>query len=367
MTIIQKQIVGKKESVTDELLLLNPHQTPMINLVGFGEAVSQVERQWFEDEMYADETTLKAEIANGDATTITVNDASIFEAKHVIKVGEELMLITAVDAGAGTLTVTRKYAGTAAAAAAVPVGTKVEFQFVEGVEGSDARKARFKARKRVSNLTQIFDETISISGTAAATSEYGIDDLYEYEKQKKILELALQLEKAVINGIKYESTDGTVRQMGGIRQFITTNVIDGGAKPLTLDYIGDAFQKIYEAGGFATGGNYKIIVGAKQKRALSAADRDKISLTRQDNGRGQVVDHFLSDFGAAEILLNNNLAPDEVIIIDANRVEIKPLQGRDFSHTYLGVKGDYTEGQIVGEFTLEFHQEKAHARIKGLA
>lgn len=360
MTTLQNQIVGKKESVTDELLALNPHQTPMIKLVGFSDPVSQVERQWFEDEMYADETTATA--AAVDATKITVADGTIFEPKHVVKIGEELLLITAVNVN--ELTVTRGYAGTTAAA--VTEGAKVEFQFVEGVEGADARKARYKSRKRVSNLTQIFDETVSISGTAAATSEYGIDDLYEYEKQKKLLELALQLEKAVINGVKYESQDGKVRQMGGIRQFIQTNVDNAANEALTLDMLGNSFQAIYEAGGFATGGNYKIIVGAKQKRALSAADADKINITRQDNGRGQVVDHFLSDFGSAEILLNNNLAPDEVLIVDANRVEIKPLQGREFAHTYLGKKGDYDEGQIVGEFTLEFHQEKAHARIKGL-
>lgn len=360
MTTLQNQIVGKKESVTDELLLLNPHQTPMISLVGFGESVSQVERQWFEDEMYADETTATAALIG--ATTITVADGSIFEPKHVVKIGEELLLITAVSGN--ELTVTRGYAGTTAAA--VDEGAKVEFQFVEGVEGADARKARFKSRKRVSNLTQIFDESISISGTAAATSEHGIDDLYEYEKQKKLLELALQLEKAVISGVKYESPDGKVRQMGGIRQFIQTNVINASSAALTLTHLGDAFQAIYEAGGFATGGNYKIIVGAKQKRAISAIQDANVNLTRVDNGRGVVVDHFLSDFGAAEIILNNNLAPDEVLIVDANRIEIKPLQGRDFSHTYLGAKGDYVEGQIVGEFTLEFHQEKAHARIKGL-
>lgn len=311
--------------------------------------------------MYADETTTTA-TALVDGTTVTVADGSIFQPKHVVKVGEELLLVTAVNGN--DLTVTRGYAGTTAAA--VANGAKVEFQFVEGVEGADARQARFKARKRVSNLTQIFDETISISGTAAATSEHGIDDLYEYEKQKKELELALQLEKAVINGVKYESANGTVRQMGGLRNFIKTNVINvGGA--VTLEKLGDAFQAIFEAGGFATGGNYKIVVGAKQKRAISAIDADKTNITRQDNGRGQVVDHFLSDFGAAEIVLNNNVAADEIFIIDANRIEIKPLKGRDFSHQYMGAQGDYVTGQIVGEYTLEFLQEKAHARLKGLS
>lgn len=361
MTVIQNLIVGKKEDVTDELLMLNPHQTPMQSLVGYGTPTKQVEHAWFEDEMYADETTATAE-ALAAATTLSVADGSIFEPKHVIKAGEEFLLVTAVIGN--DLTVTRGYAETTAAD--IASGDKVEFQFVEGVEGADARKARFKSRKRVSNITQIFDETISISGTAAATSQYSIGDLYEYEKQKKQLELALQLEKAIINGIKYEAENGLTRQMGGLRNFIKTNVADAAKGALTLDLVTDAFQDVYEAGGFATGGNYKIIVGAKQKRAFSAIDGANVRLTRQDNGRGQVVDHFLSDFGAAEILLNNNLAPDEVFIVDANRIEIKPLQTRQFQHQYLGIVGDRTEGQIVGEYTLELHQEKAHARIKNL-
>lgn len=361
MTIIQNQIVGKKEDVTDELLLLNPHQTPMLSLVGYGEATTQVETTWFEDEMYADETTAAGAIDDA-ATTLAVADGSIFEPKHVAKVGEEFVLVTAVNGN--DLTVTRGYAGTSAAA--VVEGAKVEFQFVEGVEGADARKARFKARTRHSNLTQIFDESISISGTAAATSQYSIDDLYEYEKQKKQLELALQLEKAVINGIRYESGDGLTRQMGGLRNFIVTNVSDAAGEAISEDFLTDAFQTLYEKGGFATGGNYKIIVGAKQKRAISALGKNDIVLERSDNGRGQVVDHYLSDFGAAEIVLNNNVGADEVYIVDVNRIEIKPLKSRQFTHQFLGVVGDRTEGQVVGEYTLELHQEKAHARIKGL-
>lgn len=361
MTVIQNQIVGKKESVTDELLILNPLQTPMLNALGFGEEVSQVQHTWFEDKMIGKVTAVTTELTAA-ATELVVADGSIFEPKHVAKVGDELVLITAV--ADNTLTIKRGYAGTVAAIAAV--GAEVEFQFVEGVEGADARKARFKGRKRVENLTQIFDETIAISGTAAATGQHSIDDLYEYEKQKKQLELALQLEKSVINGVKYESEDGKVRQMGGIRSFVKTNVADNGKAAITLDKLGDAFQAIFEAGGFATGGNYKIVVGAKQKRAISAIDKDKVHLTRQDNERGQVVDHFLSDFGAAEIVLNNNVPANEILILDFNRLEVKPLQGRGFFHQYLGVKGDYSEGQIVGEYTFKLEQEEAHARITNL-
>lgn len=361
MSIIQKQIVGKKESITDEILLLNAHQTPFINVKGFSESTTQVEHVWFEDEMYADETTVATALTNV-ATTLAVADGSIFEAKHVIKVGDELLLVTAKNVN--DLTVTRGYAGTTAAAASV--GAKVEFQFAEGVEGSDARASRFKARARKSNLTQIFDETIKISGTAAATSQHGIDNLYEYEKQKKQLELALQLEKAVINGVKYESGDGLVRQMGGLRNFIVTNV-SNVAGALTEVVLNDMAQKVYEAGGLATGGDYKFVVGAKQKRAISALGANSVRLTRGENTRGQVVDFFVTDFGEFEIVLNNNVAADELFLVDLNRIDIRPLQTREFAHEFMGRKGDYYVGSIVGEYTIEIQQEKAHARAKGLS
>jgi hypothetical protein len=359
--IYDASLIGKKQSVVDEILLLNGHQTPLLSLLGFSEAVTQTTHQWFEDEMVADESTVAGAVTNV-ATAVVVADAEPFRVGHVVKIGEELLLVTAVNTGTKTLTVVRGYAATTAAAIADLA--KIEVQFVEGQEGADARSSRFKARVAKSNKTQIFDDSVEISGTAAAVQQYGIGDLYEYEKQKKQLELALQLEKALINGVSYEN--GQIRQMKGIRQFITTNV-DNVAGALTMEAVNNLSQKIYEAGGFATGGDFKVIVGAKQKRKLSALDTNKVQIGRAENARGEVVDTLINDFGQFEIALNNNLAADELLFVDANRMAIRPLVGREFFHKYMGEKGDYTTGIVVGEYTLEFKQEKAHGRLKGLS
>lgn len=360
--IYDASLIGKKLSVVDEILLLNPHQTPLLNALGFAQAVTQTTHQWYEDEMFSDETTVAgAKIATD--TAIVVADAEPFRVGHVIKIGDELMAVTAVNTGTKTLTVTRGYAGTVAAA--VADAAKVEVMFVEGSEGADARAARYKARVQKSNNTQIFDDSIEITGTAEAVTQYGISDLYEYEKQKKQLELALQLEKALIGGVAYQN--GNVRQMRGLRNYIATNVFNAAGVGVTGTLINDSAQAIYEKGGFATGGDFAIMVGAKQKRALSAVDVNKIQLTRGENTRGQVVDQFVTDFGAFEIVLNNNLAADELFIVDKNRMAIRPLVGREFFHKYMGEQGDYTRGILVGEYTFELQQEKAHARIKGLA
>ncbi|MFL1677597.1 SU10 major capsid protein [Bacillus bombysepticus] len=357
--VYNEDLVGKKESVVDEFLLLNPLQTPMINLLGFGQAVTAVEHIWFEDEMFAQEAKATA-AAEAAATSITVDSAEAFRPLLVVKAGDELMLVTKVEVN--KITVTRGYAGTTAGD--VAEGDVIEAMFVEGVEGADARDARYKPRKRVSNITQIFDESVELTGTAMAVAQHGVDNEYEKEKQKKQVELALQLEKAVINGIRYEQ--GQKRMMRGIRSFIESNVQNVGGLKLRDEHLVNAFRAIFEKGGFNAGGNYKIIVGATQKIAISNFDKAQIRLSRQENTRGQVVDHYVSDFGAAEIVLNNNLPANEILIIDANRITIRPLVTREFSHEFLGKKGDYMKGMLVGEYTLEMLQEAAHAKIVGL-
>lgn len=358
--VYNKDLVGVKESVVDEFLLLNPLQTPMLSLVGFGQSVSNVTHSWFEDEMFAQES-IATKAAAENATSITVENAEAFRPAQVVRAGEELILVAAVKGN--ELTVVRGYAGTTAAA--IMDGDTIEVMFVEGTEGAKARDGRYKPRTRKENVTQIFDETVELSGTAIAVAQHAVNDEYEKEKQKKQLELALALEKAVINGVKYEN--GNVRMMRGIRSFIETNIIDAEGEGIEDDHLIEAFRKIFEAGGMESGGNFKIVVGATQKIAISKFGNAQIRLDRLDNGRGQVVDHYISDFGAAEIVLNNNMPAGEVLVIDANRISIRPLQTREFAHEYMGKEGDYMKGQIVGEYTLEMLQEAAHAKIKGLS
>ncbi|ATP95395.1 hypothetical protein CSE15_16235 [Bacillus altitudinis] len=358
--IYTKDLIGTTESVQDELLLLKPHQTPLLAMLGISKSVSQINHQWFEDEMFAYEGTV-TEAAAADAVTLKVASVDPFRNGHVIKLGDELALVTAVNKSSKELTVVRGYANTTTSA--VAANAKVEVQFVEGTEGADARQGRFKPRKRVDNITQIFDDTVEITGSAAAVANYGIDSLYEYEKQKKQLELALQMEKAFIGGIRYEN--GLVRQMDGIRSFIKTNVTDLAGQELSLDAINDAVQAIYTKGGFKSGGQYEIIVPAKQKRIISKFDKTLVRLNQGEASRGTVVNFLTTDFGEFPVSINDNLAADEVLIVDKNRIAIRPLQNREMSHEYLGKKGDYFQGQLVGEYTLEFLQEPAHARIKG--
>ena len=359
--IFSSNLIGKKESVTDEILLLNPNQTPMINLLGFSDPVISTNHFWIEDEVFATKSVVTGAVTVS-ATTIPVQSIEAFRSDVIAQIDEELVYVQSVDTAGKILTVVRGHAGSTPKA--ITTGAVIEVLFVDSEEGADARTARSKARTKQDNVTQIFDESVEVSGTAQTVGQYGITDLYNYEKAKKQLELALQLEKAVINGLKLDN--GNKRYMRGIRSFIQTNVtIASGA--VTIDMLNDVSQQVFNNGGLASGGQYAFVVPAKQKRKISELQNDKMRFVRAENTRGQVVDHIQNDFGLFPVVMNDNLKPDEVLFIDTNRVKIRPLGDRGFFHTYLGVKGDYSQGQIVGEYTLEFQQEKAHARIKGLA
>jgi hypothetical protein len=161
--------------------------------------------------------------------------------------------------------------------------------------------------------------------------------------------LRLSLIEAQVQLVSFAFQNGNVRQMAGIRSLIQSNVTDASSASVTATMINDSLQSIYEKGGFASGGDYKILVPAKQKRAISEFDSNKLYITQAENVRGKKVDHFVSDFGQFEITLNNNLAASELMIVDANRMAIRPLVGREFFHKYMGDKGDYTVGTLVGK------------------
>lgn len=361
-TIYSKDIVGKKESVVDEVLLLNPNQTPLISLLEFGNPIAATTHTWYEDQVFNVKSTVTV-AANADAVQLTVADTEPFVVHSIAQIDEEQVHITAVDKATKKITVVRGYSDTTPAA--IAKDAEIEFQFNLAEEGGDIPTARFKPRTKQENYTQIFREAVEVSGTAQSIDQYGVGNLYDYEKQKKQLEVALQLEKSLINGIKVDS--GNIRHLGGMRQFIKTNVINGANAKVSVETLRDMVKTVFEKGGLAGGGQYVFIVSAHQKLAISDLQGDKLRITQADNGRGQVVDQLVTDFGTFPILMNDNVKNNEIYFVDKNRMTIRPLNDRGFHHIPGAVEGDRVRGFVIGEYTFEFVQESAHARIKNLA
>lgn len=250
MSKLSKLIVGKKESVQDDYLLLDPTQVPIINAIGFKEPVGNTTYEWVEDVMFPTKSAVSSNAAV-DATSVVVDSVEPFAKDTVVKVGSELLLVTAVNVGTKTLTVERGYNGTTASA--ITSGAEIESLFVDSIEGQAAREARTKQRIKKANYTQIFTDTIEVSGTTEAIDQYGLVSEYERRRMKVQIEQFLALEKAIVQGVKFESASGEKRFMGGVKQYLVTNVSDAAGAEITIEMLKDMTRKVNLAGG-KTGG-----------------------------------------------------------------------------------------------------------------
>ena len=88
--IYNADLIGVKEDVTDEFLLLNDLQIPLTTVLGFSEEVGSTVHVWYEDTMYAKDDVIDNSGTVGVAdTTIGVVDGTKFTVGHILKFEDE--------------------------------------------------------------------------------------------------------------------------------------------------------------------------------------------------------------------------------------------------------------------------------------
>lgn len=362
------------EDVADLVSISSPHETPLLDALGDpARPARSTVHEWLEDTLLANSSTITDEDfsdATAD-TTFEVDDASIFQVGDQVRVkgSSEVMLVTAVNAGAGSLTVVRGYGNTVAEALAT--SQVLEVISNASLEGDDAAPARYGNRVRKSNYTQIFASTVEVSGSELAVRQIGVADELEYQKQLRTRELLRDLENAVINGVAPATTpQGSTsvrRTMRGIVASLTSNVFVPGndsfpsGSTLTEAQLNEALRRIWKG---ASSNVDLIVVGGGEKRAINQFVASSRRFTSQSDSYRDLVSTYESDFGVCRIVLSRHVNPGVVLLLDSSRIEVMPLAGRSFHYRPLAVTGDKESGQVLGEYTLELRNESAHGVIK---
>jgi hypothetical protein len=110
-----------------------------------------------------------------------------------------------------------------------------------------------------------------------------------------------------------------------------------------------------------------IVVNSAQKRRINqfvaSASRNYMP---SDQKFSDIVSVYESDYGICKVILTRWMPSDTVLLLDSSRIEVLPLAGRSFQFKPLASTGDAMAGQVLGEYTLEFRNENAHALIRGL-
>lgn len=252
-------------------------------------------------------------------------------------------------------------------------GTYVEWQTDElaaaasnaQVEGADYTFPTLSATTRLGNYTQIFNKPFQVSNTVDVVSKAGRDKEYAYQMEKKMKELARDVEYALVNNSSATSgTSGAARELKGVLAWITTNVETGsgsGTEALSESMFNDALETISAAGGNPD----TVYANGFQKRQISSftASNTK-NIDASANKLINRVDVYESDFGILEVIYDRAMATDQVAILEKDKWAIATL--RPIAHHEVPSVGDSKRGVIEGELTLIAKNEKASGKITQL-
>lgn len=230
------------------------------------------------------------------------------------------------------------------------------------IEGADFSFAIPAARSRVNNRTQIFEKAIEVSETQRAVSVAGLQDEFAYQMEKRMKEIATDVEKALITGTGNSGASGTARRLKGFISAIVTNVDSGtgtGNEYLTESMYNDMLQTIWAAGGRPD----NTYVNGFQKRKISQFATtntrylDMTNMSKLTN----TVSQYESDFGIQTINLDPFMDTDKALLLQKDMNKIAMLRG--IKPVDVATVGDAKRGALVGELTLEYRNEASGGAI----
>jgi hypothetical protein len=184
------------------------------------------------------------------------------------------------------------------------------------------------------------------------------------------MEHKIDIERALLFGEKKESTSGGVRRtLGGMTQFIQSNVFDASADQGdgTLDE--DTFEAFCEM-VFKYGSSQKLLIASsKLISVINAFGRDKIQTVSKEESYGLRMSRYISAHG--DLLIVNskvlvNYYSGWGIVADMDKIEYKPLRDTQLNRGIQPADEDAIRDEYLTEVTLKVENEECHGIIKGV-
>lgn len=320
--------------MSDKITLLKPREYPlnvMVRKLGKMPA-NQPKFEWMEDNLLGMWTAIN----NGagyadDATSIVVDDGSIIAVNDIIKnvATNEQLLVTAVSTN--TLTVTRAYGETSAAA--MTDNDKILVVGNAQMQGSGASAEKNHQPTPVYNYTQIFKTPFSVTNTLEATKLYGQSELARLQAHKAI-EHAQAIEHSFIFGERKLDNTGAQQKTvtGGVYTFLNgtapTKAISKSTG--TIANLNDFMEDLFEYGS----NTRTMLCSASVIGWINSLGTAKLELVQSDMDKtlGLDIVTWLSPFGRVNLIqhpLFRDGYTDFAIALDMEDIKYRPLAGRD--------------------------------------
>lgn len=253
------------------------------------------------------------------------------------------------------------------------------------VQGDEAVINTVTPTVRLSNLCQILDKVVAVSGTQEVVDKAGRASEMARQTTKMMKELKRDLEYALIrNQASTAGAAGTAATLASVESWLATNKTSVGsgtaqttpgyasgsvaaptdstaAGTLTEAHLKATIAQIWAAGGDPT----VIMVGPKTKQKISTFSGVATRFRNVPEGRqAQIisgVDLYVSDFGEHKIIPNRFMRDQNVLLLDMDYWELARL--RPTQAWPLAKTGDSDKKQMLMEVTLVSRNELASGKI----
>lgn len=304
-------------------------------------------------------------------TTLTVDDGTKFREGMVIQdvsTGEQ-MRVTGVSGN--DLTVVRGWGTTAATSIAdndviVILGNAT-------AEGENVPTAITSTPVKKVNYLQIFREPMSVTETEDATELYaGGNDLAQLRREHLQLHLK-DIERAFFFGEPKEDTSGSqvVRATGGLRYWITTNVVT--QTDLTNAEFEAWIRDVFKKGGDKKMGFLSPLIAS----AVNSWAAGKLQMFPKDKTYGIAISNYLSIHGELNFVVEKMFAENSTyngyaFAVDMERVAYRYLGGNGKNRDTKLLKNRQNPGEdkiieeYLSEVGLQLMTEDRHGFLKGV-
>ena len=315
---------------------------------------SDRDHKWIEDAPNTRTSTInEGSTVTSNDTTIVVADGSYFGAGDVIVVDSEYIRVGSVDSN--TLTVTRGFAGTGkndhTSNATVTILTNAQAE-------NSGPEALATTKTEQHNYTQIFIRPVDVSRTMQRVRSTEGNEL-EYQITKQALELALDIERALLRGKLASGSDTTARALKGVNDWLASEVTDASGT-LSISEFNSFLRGIWENGGspdvLLCDGMFLSVIHEWNVGSLQVAPSDRIGGVR--------VTQWVSPFGVFTILPDRQVATGTCYALTSGELALALID--DVHYQELARTSDGTNGQVVAELTLECANERFHGRVHGV-
>ena len=246
-----------------------------------------------------------------------------------------------------------------------------------------APDATFVTRSQLSNVTQIFMESVAISyakqsnmatlsGVNIANQTANPQDELDFQIARKMEKVKRSIEKTFIQGTYNKATaDSEINKTRGMLEAITTNVVAAGGKALDLWLLNEAVADIKTAGGDIT--NIYAFVNTNNLLQVNGNAIEMgmpIGIAKDTEYGIQVRDVVLPIGATIKLVLGAFIPEGTALIFNPKYIgpveQPVPAKGNFFLEE-LAKTGAGAKYQIFGQIGLDHGPEWFAAKITGLS